>query len=424
MLTLLYRSSQIIYQPIRTMQQTPTTLSSSHLLSQMICFASRRLSNAAQAWGMLLLVFAVGIALGTETAHAQSPVSEVKDSEGSTLMTIFDTGQLEATGGFLLPDGTLIDAAADLGDVSLPFSGSVSTSSPAFEINNAGGGDALRVTGAGADGLHINGANDDGVQVTSSTYGFYAASPSVDGVLVDSPGNDGIYVTGAANDGVQVQSADYGIYVGSAETDGIFVQNADSDADGIGVAGYFDGSVEVTQSLNVSGSKNFKIDHPNDPTGKYLKHAAVESSQRMNVYTGNVTLDADGQATVQLPDYFERLNTNIRYQLTAIGAPAPNLYVAQEVQNNQFRIAGGQPGLKVSWEVKGVRNDAYARSNPFQVEEEKPPAKQGIYINPEVHGAPMSQREAAVKKQEQQNPRSIEQKRSRTGTEDSRQPGQ
>jgi hypothetical protein len=338
-------------------------------------------------------------------------------------MTLFDTGKLEVTGGFLLPDGTLIDAGDDLGDLSLPYSDTASTSSPAFEIYNSGGGDALRVTGAGTDGLHINGAGDDGVQVTNSTYGVYSLNPSTDGILVENPGNDGVYVTGATNDGVQVQSADYGIYVASAKTDGIFVENADSDADGIGVAGYFDGTVEVTEDLNVSGSKNFKIDHPTDPAGKYLKHAAVESSERMNVYTGNVTLGADGRAVVQLPDYFERLNTNVRYQLTAIGAPAPNLYVAQEVQNNQFRIAGGQPGMKVSWEITGVRDDAYARAHPFRAETAKPSAKQDTYINPEAHGAPRSQREVRSPQEQRPSSQPSPSRKGKTGStkqEDSR----
>ncbi len=353
----------------------------------------RSLSSHGARIGLLLVALLVPATLGGSPAAAQSPVSEINDSNDNTLMTIFDTGKLEVSGGVLLPDGTLLDAKDDLGDLSLPFSGSVSAGNPAFEIKNTGSGDALRITGAGSDGLNIDGAADDGVQVTNSNYGFYALDASTDGLIVDNPGNDGVYVSGASNDGVQVQSANYGIYVGSAETDGIFVENADSDGDNVGVAGYFDGTVEVIKDLNVSGSKNFKIDHPTDPTGKYLKHAAVESPERMNVYTGNVTLEANGQATVQLPEYFDRLNTNIRYQLTAIGAPAPNLYVAQEVQNNRFRIAGGEPGMKVSWEVTGVRNDPYARANPFQVEEEKPPAKRGTYIAPQAHGAPKSQGE-------------------------------
>jgi hypothetical protein len=45
------------------------------------------------------------------------------------------------------------------------------------------------------------------------------------------------------------------------------------------------------------------------------------------------------------------VNGTFRYQLTAIGAPGPNLYISQEVSNNQFTIAGGEPGMKVSWQV-------------------------------------------------------------------------
>jgi hypothetical protein len=56
------------------------------------------------------------------------------------------------------------------------------------------------------------------------------------------------------------------------------------------------------------------------------------------------------------------------YSLTAIGAPAPNLYIAQEVTNNSFEIAGGAPGMKVSWQVTGIRQDAFAKANPLKVE--------------------------------------------------------
>jgi hypothetical protein len=49
------------------------------------------------------------------------------------------------------------------------------------------------------------------------------------------------------------------------------------------------------------------------------------------------------------PDYFEALNRDPSYHLTAIGAPMPNLHVAVEIQGNRFKIAGGVPGKKVSW---------------------------------------------------------------------------
>jgi hypothetical protein len=114
------------------------------------------------------------------------------------------------------------------------------------------------------------------------------------------------------------------------------------------------GGTQVNGNLSVTGtlskaSGSFKIDHPLDPANKYLYHSFVESPDMMNVYNGVIVLDAHGQAWVQLPDYFEALNQDFRYQLTAIGAPGPNLYVAKEVSGNRFRIAGGKPHAKVSW---------------------------------------------------------------------------
>jgi hypothetical protein len=106
----------------------------------------------------------------------------------------------------------------------------------------------------------------------------------------------------------------------------------------------------------------------------------------MNVYNGNATLDAKGEATVTLPDWFEALNREFRYQLTAIGAPGPNLYVAEEVKNNHFRIAGGKAGMKVSWQVTGIRHDAYAEKHRIPVEENKPQEEQGKYLHPTEHG--------------------------------------
>ena len=105
-----------------------------------------------------------------------------------------------------------------------------------------------------------------------------------------------------------------------------------------------------------------------------------------NVYDGMVRLDAKGEAWVDLPDYFEALNHHFRYQLTAVGAPAPRLYVAREVSQNRFKIAGGRPGGKVSWQVTGIRHDAYANANRIPVTEDKPPSEQGRYLHPEAFG--------------------------------------
>ena len=155
-------------------------------------------------------------------------------------------------------------------------------------------------------------------------------------------------------------------------------------------AGVFSGNVIVTGSI-AKASGSFKIDHPLDPANKYLSHSFVESPDMMNIYNGNIVLDGNGEAIVTLPDWFEALNRDFRYQLTALGKPSPNLYIAREISGNQFRIAGGTPGAKVSWTVTGIRHDAYANAHRIPVEEQKTAAERGKYLNPEVFGRPRSQ---------------------------------
>jgi len=147
------------------------------------------------------------------------------------------------------------------------------------------------------------------------------------------------------------------------------------------------GDLSVTGAIT-AGVKDFKIDHPLDPTNKYLYHASVESSEMMNIYTGNAILDNSGEAVVSLPKWFEALNRDYRYQLTAIGAAAPNLHVAKEISNHQFSIAGGAPGMKVSWQVTGVRHDAYAKTHPLVVEVKKSEKERGHYLHPDAYGEP------------------------------------
>ncbi|MCA9278084.1 MAG: hypothetical protein R3B58_08220 [Phycisphaerales bacterium] len=152
-----------------------------------------------------------------------------------------------------------------------------------------------------------------------------------------------------------------------------------------GYAGRFSGRVFVSGDLQVTGTKNFVIDHPLDPENKELYHACVESDERLNTYSGNVVLDESGGATVTLPVWFSAINTDIRYQLTCVGGYAP-VYVSREVAGNSFGIAGGRQGLKVSWTITAVRNDAHARTHPFVVERDKQPAERGYYLDPSAFG--------------------------------------
>ncbi|UCD18548.1 MAG: hypothetical protein JSV44_06470, partial [Candidatus Zixiibacteriota bacterium] len=149
-------------------------------------------------------------------------------------------------------------------------------------------------------------------------------------------------------------------------------------------AGYFSGNVRVTGTFT-NPKSSYIIDHPDYPQDKYLSHSYVGSTEMMNVYSGNVVTDGNGDAVVQLPDYFEALNKDFRYQLTVIGEFAQAI-IAEEISGNQFAIRTDKPSVKVSWQVTGIRNDAYAKANPNLVEIEKPAEEQGLYMHPEAFG--------------------------------------
>ncbi|MEO0874651.1 MAG: hypothetical protein AAFY48_08620, partial [Bacteroidota bacterium] len=162
-------------------------------------------------------------------------------------------------------------------------------------------------------------------------------------------------------------------------------------ANGADWAGDFLGDVRVTDDLTVldqfsAGGKNFKIDHPLAPTEMYLYHSTVESPERKNIYDGVVTTNAEGYATVELPDYFEALNTDFRYQLTVIGSFAQAI-VKEKVQGNRFVIQTAEGGVEVSWQVTGVRKDAFSEHYPLEVEVPKTGEERGTYLHPEAFGA-------------------------------------
>ena len=151
--------------------------------------------------------------------------------------------------------------------------------------------------------------------------------------------------------------------------------------------GTFSGSnLSVSGTLSKGGG-SFFIDHPLAPTEKYLYHSFVESPDMLNIYNGTILADASGNATVTLPDWFEALNQSFQYQLTCIGSYAP-VYVSSEISQNSFTISGATPGLKISWQVTGVRQDPFANANRIIVEVDKAPEDQGLYLHPEAYGQP------------------------------------
>jgi len=255
------------------------------------------------------------------------------------------------------------------------------------------GGSSTGTAGTAQDGIDSIGGNASGTN-GSAGFGVFATGGNATAATGGTGGDGGDFIGGSSSGtsgfggfGVFATGGNATAAGAVAGDGGEFDAGIGSNGAKNGFAGFFSGDIQVTGAIT-AGTKDFKIDHPLDPANKYLAHASVESSEMLNMYTGNATLDASGSASVPLPGWFEVLNKDFRYQLTAIGAPGPNLYIAQEIQGGYFVIAGGQPGMKVSWQVTGVRQDAFAKAYPLVVEEEKLAIERGHYIHPELYGAP------------------------------------
>jgi hypothetical protein len=166
--------------------------------------------------------------------------------------------------------------------------------------------------------------------------------------------------------------------------DALFARSTSSDPDSY--AGMFSGNVHVAGELTKT-SGAFRIDHPLDLANRYLQHSFVESPDMKNIYDGVVRTDGRGYATVHLPRWFQALNQEFRYQLTTIRSFARAI-VWREVRHNSFVIRTQKPNVKVSWQVTGIRHDAYARAHRIKVELLKPRSERGRYVAAKELGKP------------------------------------
>jgi Collagen triple helix repeat (20 copies) len=298
------------------------------------------------------------------------------------------------------------------GGLTLPFNGSgASTTTALFNITNtepqhsavAGtGGTGLSGDTAGTGVAGFGGASA-GNDATSSFggEGVFAAGGTAVGIndtggtgASGHGGNGGVGIGGGlgmraeggngnvGGDGIDAYGGNGSPFVGG---NGIFAQGGSSGSPNpTSPAGFFNGDVEVNGNISKNGG-SFKIDHPLDPANKYLYHSFVESPDMMNIYNGNVVTDAGGTAVVTMPAWFEALNTDFRYQLTTIGQPA-QAWIATEIANGSFTIKTSRSGVKVSWQVTGVRQDAWANAHRIPVEVDKAQPDQGHYLHPELFG--------------------------------------
>jgi len=265
----------------------------------------------------------------------------------------------------------------------------------AYLANSNDTGTGILVLGSNVSSYYRMTNRGAAISATGTKYAITAHSKEDDDgaimVLGQYQGNTQTNATGVMGLSKPADNYGYGVK-GVGGKIGVFGQ-ADN-----GVAGVYGYAVDTTLygvfsngNLGVTGSKSFVIDHPLDPADKYLKHFSIESNEVLNVYRGNVVLDNNGKAEVQLPAYFHAINRNFSYLLTPVGAPAPGLYVEKEIDmQGRFTIAGGRPGQKVSWYVYAERNDPYLQYYPEsrRVEVNKGPKEKGKYLRPELYGQP------------------------------------
>jgi len=245
----------------------------------------------------------------------------------------------------------------------------------------------LNTLGIGVKGEHTN-----------SGLGVYGLTVSGTGIKGEATGGGrGVWGIATSDIGVQGQSSSgWGVYGVSGSSDGVYALTSSTDptiaavhgfAFTGGFAGIFHGNVSVTGTISKGGG-SFKIDHPLDPENKYLYHSFVESPDMKNIYDGNIVTDDNGEAVVQMPDYFEALNSDYRYQLTVIGTFAQAI-VAEKIKGNRFVIKTSAPSVEVSWQVTGIRQDAFANKYRIPVEELKPQSERGFYLHPEAFDKPV-----------------------------------
>ncbi|MCI0581808.1 MAG: hypothetical protein L0227_02760 [Chloroflexi bacterium] len=290
----------------------------------------------------------------------------------------------ESTGGL---------GVAGTSDTDFGVAGSSTSSAGVYGVATSGyaGMYGESSSGYGVIGLSSSSAGVYGSSTTGA--GMHGSSTSGYGVRGESGSGYALYGESASGNGVRggsttsgngvsgLSSSGYGVYGFSGSNAGVYGTSI------TGYAGYFDGALYANSAhANV---KAFRIDHPLDPAGQVLMHSCVESNERKLVYDGVVTTDAKGEATIELPAYFGALNRDLRYQLTVIGSFAQAM-VQSKVTGNRFTIATSEPRVEVSWQISGVRQDAYAKAHPLVVESAKTGREKGRYLNPLEHGQPAS----------------------------------
>lgn len=254
------------------------------------------------------------------------------------------------------------DSSDFLQEIPVPLVLNSNDAPPLQVVNTHATHSAIQAYAQGNGGaVHASGVGQGGVGV------FAEGNNSGVRAFAYDPGGTALY--GYTGD---VSSLNYGVY------------GVSNSATGFGLF--------ASGNSGASGTKSFRIDHPLDPTNKYLLHYSTESPEPQNFYNGNVLTDQKGEAWVQLPDYFQEINRDFRYTLTIVdntdSADFVMVKVAREIEGNRFKIRTSAPSIKVSWRVDALRNDRWVQKHKPESVQTKQGLDKGTYQNPELYDQP------------------------------------
>ncbi len=206
-------------------------------------------SRLSRSWrspvvGLLLAAGLLLGGLGVGSAQAQSPITMVKDDQGSDRVRIFDTGMM-----------TLLANGAEDG----------------IRVKNATNDDGVEVFDAGGAGVQVRSAVNHGVFVAEvgdpssvppqpvPKSAFEVRGSAGNGLSVGRADEDGVLVGDASDDGVEVFDAGgSGVEVRSAANHGVFVAEVGdpSSAPQLGLKSAFEVRGSVGNGLTVGNADN------------------------------------------------------------------------------------------------------------------------------------------------------------------------
>jgi len=243
-------------------------------------------------------------------------------------------------------------------------SGITPTASFGFWGDTKGG---IGVFGTSAEDTGVSGVSTDGVGVTgtsTSNTGVNGISTSATGVVGDS--SDGNGVIGFSVSGVGVIGrgpTKAGVHGFSSSGDGVIGENESTDLihGGIhgvnrngGLAGLFDGNVQVNGNFSTTGTKNFVQAHPTDP-GREIVYVALEGGEAGTYVRGSGQLQS-GKAVLALPEHFRLVTASegLSIQLTPRGEWLQIYVVELNTTQLVVREAQGKSG-RFDYFICGVR---------------------------------------------------------------------